>query len=125
MDQVIDTDWTVTSLSEALQASALLRDGELSVRVMQGAEPVFATEGLIVDLARRVVTRDGAPVNLSPREYDLLRQLVIHAGEVLTHQHLLREVWGPAHLQDTPCLRVYAGQLRQKMEADPAASPFA
>lgn len=86
----------------------------------QGAEPVFAAGGLTVDLARRVVTRDGAPVNLSPREYDLLRQLVIHAGKVLTHQHLLREVWGPAHLQDTPYLRVYVGQLRQKLEADPA-----
>lgn len=86
----------------------------------QGAEPVFTAGGVTVDLARRVVTRDGEPVNLSPREYDLLRQLVIHAGKVLTHQHLLREVWGPAHLQDTPYLRVYVGQLRQKLEADPA-----
>ncbi|MBL8705688.1 MAG: response regulator [Rhodospirillales bacterium] len=84
----------------------------------QGAEPVFTAGGLSVDLARRVVTRDGAPVNLSPREYDLLRQLVIHAGKVLTHQHLLREVWGAAHLHDTPYLRVYVGQLRQKLEAD-------
>jgi two-component system KDP operon response regulator KdpE len=86
----------------------------------QGAEPVFTAGGLTVDLARRVVTRDGEPVNLSPREYDLLRQLVIHAGKVLTHRHLLREVWGPAHLQDTPYLRVYVGQLRQKLEVDPA-----
>ena len=46
-------------------------------------------------------------------------QLVIHAGKVLTHQHLLREVWGPAHTQDTQYLRVYIGQLRQKLEADP------
>jgi len=86
----------------------------------QGAEPVFTAGDVTVDLARRMVTRDGEPVNLSPREYDLLRQLVIHAGKVLTHQHLLREVWGPAHLQDTPYLRVYVGQLRQKLEADPA-----
>ena len=86
----------------------------------QGAEPVFSAMGLSVDLGRRVVTRDGEPVNLSPREYDLLRQFVIHAGKVLTHQHLLREVWGPAHLQDTPYLRVYVGQLRQKLETDPA-----
>ncbi len=86
----------------------------------QGAEPVYEQGGIKVDLARRQVSRAGAPVNLSPREYDLLRQLVIHAGKVLTHQHLLREVWGPAHVHDTPYLRVYVGQLRQKLEADPA-----
>ena len=86
----------------------------------QGAEPVFEQGGIKVDLARRQVWRGGEQVNLSPREYDLLRQLVIHAGKVLTHQHLLREVWGPAHLNDTPYLRVYVGQLRQKLEADPA-----
>jgi two-component system KDP operon response regulator KdpE len=86
----------------------------------QGAEPVFTSGPVTVDLGKRIVTRDGAPVNLSPREYELLRQLVIHAGKVLTHQHLLREVWGPAHVGDTPYLRVYVGQLRQKLEADPA-----
>jgi len=85
----------------------------------QGAEPVLKLGPLQVDLARRLVTRDGQEVKLSPREYDLLRQLVIHAGKVLTHQHLLREVWGPAHAQDTQYLRVYVGQLRQKLEADP------
>ncbi|MCC7045510.1 MAG: response regulator [Alphaproteobacteria bacterium] len=85
----------------------------------QGAEPVFTLGSLRIDLARRVVTRDGQEVKLSPREYDLLRQLVIHAGKVLTHRHLLREVWGPAHTQDTQYLRVYVGQLRHKLEADP------
>jgi len=85
----------------------------------QGAEPNLAFGPVAVDLAHRVVTRDGQEVKLSPREYDLLRQLVIHAGKVLTHQHLLREVWGPAHTQDTQYLRVYIGQLRQKLEADP------
>ena len=85
-----------------------------------GAEPIFEQGGIKVDLARRQVWRDGSVVNLSPREYDLLRQLVIHAGKVMTHQQLLREVWGPAHVSDTPYLRVYIGQLRQKLEADPA-----
>jgi two-component system KDP operon response regulator KdpE len=90
----------------------------------QGAEPVFEQNGLKVDLARRQVTRAGREVKLSPREYDLLRQLVIHAGKVLTHQHLLREVWGPAHAHDTQYLRVYVGQLRQKLEADPTHPHF-
>ncbi len=90
----------------------------------QGAEPVFDLGPLHVDLARRLVTRDGREVKLSPREYDLLRQLVIHAGKVLTHQHLLREVWGPAHTHDTQYLRVYVGQLRHKLEADPTHPQF-
>ncbi|MCC6471893.1 MAG: response regulator [Alphaproteobacteria bacterium] len=90
----------------------------------QGAEPVFILGTLRVDLARRVVTREGQEVKLSPREYDLLRQLVIHAGKVLTHRHLLREVWGPAHVQDTQYLRVYVGQLRHKLEADPTRPQY-
>ncbi|MCK6449626.1 MAG: response regulator [Alphaproteobacteria bacterium] len=90
----------------------------------QGAEPVLKLGPLQVDLARRLVTRDGQEVKLSPREYDLLRQLVIHAGKVLTHQHLLREVWGPAHTHDTQYLRVYVGQLRHKLEADPTHPQF-
>jgi two-component system, OmpR family, KDP operon response regulator KdpE len=82
--------------------------------------PVFQSGGLTVDLARRVVTVDGGEVKLTPKEYELLRVLVIHAGKVLTHQHLLREVWGPVAVEATPYLRVYIGQLRQKLEADPA-----
>jgi len=72
------------------------------------------------DLARRVVTVDGHEVKLTPREYDLLRVLVMHAGKVITHRHLLREVWGPASVYETHYLRVYVGQLRQKIERDPA-----
>ncbi len=82
--------------------------------------PVFQSGGLRVDLARRVVTVDGGEVKLTPKEYELLRVLVIHAGKVLTHQHLLREVWGPVAVEATQYLRVYIGQLRQKLEADPA-----
>ena len=59
-------------------------------------------------------------VKLTPKEYDLLRVLVTHAGKVITHQQLLREVWGPASLYETHYLRVYIGQLRQKLEPDPA-----
>jgi two-component system, OmpR family, KDP operon response regulator KdpE len=67
-----------------------------------------------------VVLVDDCEVKLTPKEYDLLRVLVIHAGKVVTHQHLLREVWGPASVYETHYLRVYIGQLRQKIEPDPA-----
>ena len=83
-------------------------------------EPVFRSAGLTVDLVRRVVLVDDCEVKLTPKEYDLLRVLVIHAGKVVTHQHLLREVWGPASVYETHYLRVYIGQLRQKIEPDPA-----
>jgi two-component system KDP operon response regulator KdpE len=83
-------------------------------------EPVFRSAGLTVDLVRRIVTVDGREVKLTPKEYDLLRVLVNHAGKVITHQHLLREVWGPGSVHETHYLRVYIGQLRQKVEPDPA-----
>jgi two-component system, OmpR family, KDP operon response regulator KdpE len=82
--------------------------------------PVFHAAGLTVDLAMRVVTVDNHEVKLTPKEYDLLRVLVTHAGKVITHQHLLREVWGPGLVYETHYLRVYIGQLRQKLEPDPA-----
>ena len=65
------------------------------------------------------MTVNDREVKLSPKEYDLLRVLVIHAGKVLTHQQLLREVWGAGFIRETHYLRVYIGQLRQKIEADP------
>jgi two-component system KDP operon response regulator KdpE len=73
-----------------------------------------------MDLARRVLTVDGSEVKLTPKEYDLLRVLVVHAGKVVTHQHLLREVWGPQSAHETHYLRVYIALLRQKIEPDPA-----
>jgi two-component system KDP operon response regulator KdpE len=86
-----------------------------------GAEPVVTAGDLTVDLVRRLVTRAGARVRLSPREYDLLAQLVAGAGKVVTHRQLLTAVWGPAHEQDVQYLRVFVGQLRQKIEPDPAS----
>jgi two-component system KDP operon response regulator KdpE len=62
---------------------------------------------------------EGHEVKLTPKEYDLLRVFVIHAGKVVTHQHLLREVWGPGAVHETQYLRVSIRQLRQKIEADP------
>ncbi|CAK0752346.1 DNA-binding transcriptional activator KdpE [uncultured Gammaproteobacteria bacterium] len=85
---------------------------------VEGAEPVFVSGRLRVDLVYRQVLAAGQPARLSPKEYDLLRLLVRHAGKVLTHRHILREVWGPAHEHDTQYLRVLFRQLRQKIEAD-------
>jgi len=86
----------------------------------QGAERVFTSDDLSVDLLRRLVRRGPEDVKLSPKEYDILEQLVIHAGKVLTHKHLLREVWRNESV-DPQYLRVYVRQLRQKIEADPSA----
>jgi two-component system KDP operon response regulator KdpE len=87
-------------------------------------QPVYRSDGLVVDLALRHVSVDGKEVRLTPKEYDILRNLVVHAGRVLTHQHLLREVWGPTFTGETHYLRVYVGTLRQKIEADPARPKF-
>ena len=85
-------------------------------RLRQGGEtPVFHVGDLLVDLARREVTLAGVPVKLSPKEYELLRLLVQHAGKVITQRQLLETVWGPAHVEDSQYLRVYIGQLRQKL----------
>ncbi|HTR88387.1 MAG TPA: response regulator [Reyranella sp.] len=86
----------------------------------QGAERTFTSDDLSVDLMRRLVKRGAEEVKLSPKEYDILEQLVIHAGKVLTHKHLLREVWRDESV-DPQYLRVYVRQLRQKIEADPSA----
>ncbi len=86
----------------------------------QGGKPLFQADGLSVDLVHRRILRDGAEIKLSPKEYDILQQLVIHAGKVLTHRHLLREVWGSDNDDDVAYLRVYIRQLRGKLETDPA-----
>jgi len=83
----------------------------------QGERPVFRTGDLSVDLVRRIVTVRGGDVRLSPREYDLLRLLVAHAGKVLTHKFILREVWGGE--TDIQYLRIYIRALRQKLEEEP------
>ncbi len=83
----------------------------------EGAPALFELDGLGVDLVRRIVRRDGLEVKLSPKEYDLLRLFVIHAGKVLTHAFILRAIWGPT--TDPQQLRVYVRQLRQKIERVP------
>ena len=83
----------------------------------QGERPIFETGGLAVDLVKRIVKVDGNEVKLSPKEYEILRVLVQHAGKALTHKFLLDRVWGGS--TDVQYLRVYVRQLRQKIERLP------
>ena len=104
--------------------------GELVARIRvalrhaarEGAEPsaTFTIGDVAIDLARRIVTKAGNEVRLTPTEYNLLTCLVKHAGKVLTHKHLLTAVWGPTHAGDVQYLRVFMQQLRHKLEDDPA-----
>jgi two-component system, OmpR family, KDP operon response regulator KdpE len=85
----------------------------------KGENPVFVSGELVIDLVRRQVTRAGKEIKLSPKEFELLRHLVTHAGKVMTHRHLLHEVWGPAQANEVQYLRVFIRGLRQKLEPDP------
>jgi two-component system KDP operon response regulator KdpE len=87
----------------------------------KGVEPVAVVGDLVIDLVKRLVSRAGDPVHLSPKEYGLLAQLVEGGGKVVTHRQLLTAVWGPAHAKDVQYLRVFVAQLRQKIESEPAA----
>jgi two-component system KDP operon response regulator KdpE len=80
----------------------------------------FQVGDLVVDLGRREVTMGSEPVRLTPTEYRLLLVLVRNAGKVITHRQLLKEVWGPDSVSENQYLRVYMGQLRRKLESDPA-----
>ncbi len=83
-------------------------------------QPIFEIGGLSVDLSRRIVKIDDAPVRLSPKQYKLLQVLVANAGKVVTHRQLLSELWGEDHDKDVQYLRVFVRELRGKIEADPA-----
>lgn len=85
----------------------------------QGSQSLFQSGDLTVDLVHRRVTVGGSDVRLSPKEYDILQQMVLHAGKVLTHRHLIHEVWRGAENIDVQALRVFIRQLRQKIEATP------
>jgi two-component system KDP operon response regulator KdpE len=89
---------------------------------VQGERPIFKVGDLSVDLVRRIVKIRDEPVKLSPKEYELLRTLVQHAGKVLTHKFLLNELW--ATPIDAQYLRVYVRQLRHKIEPDPAQPQY-
>jgi len=88
------------------------------------AEPVLVFGELRIDLVRRQVYLGDQEVHLTPTEYDLLKLLATHAGRVLTHTQILREVWGTAYERDTQTLRVFIGQLRRKLNDDPTNPHF-
>lgn len=89
-------------------------------RMQRKAEvPVLRIDDFEIDVVRHRVTRAGAELKLTPKEFDLLSFLARHAGRVITHKQILAAVWGPAHTEDTQYLRVYVGQLRQKVELHP------
>jgi len=93
---------------------ALLRS-----RGRQEAGDVLAAGPLTIDLGRRVVTKGGSEIHLSKKEWELLAFMAQRPDHVLTHRQILKDVWGPAHVDDTAYLRVYINQLRQKLEDDP------
>ncbi|HYC24578.1 MAG TPA: response regulator transcription factor [Roseiarcus sp.] len=114
-DDYVEKPFAIGELLARLRAALRRRAGGPA-----GPE-TFEVDGLTVDLNKRRVTKNGATVKLTPREYDVLAVLARHAGRVVTHGRLLASVWGPAHRDDTQYLRVFIGQLRAKIEDDPAA----
>jgi two-component system, OmpR family, KDP operon response regulator KdpE len=115
-DDYIEKPFGVSELLARVRANMrrqqTLRDGGESATVTIG--------DVEIDLAARVVKKAGAVVHLTPIEFRLLGVLVANAGRVLTHRHLLREVWGPSFVESNHYVRIYVGHLRQKLEADPA-----
>jgi two-component system KDP operon response regulator KdpE len=114
-DDYLTKPFSVGELGARVRAG--LRRGQ---RASEAASSVFEFGDVVIDFSARRVQRSGMPVHLTPIEYRLLGVLVANAGRVLTHRNLLREVWGPSHSEHTHYLRVYMGQLRQKLETDPA-----
>ncbi len=98
---------------------ARLRVAQRHARPLE-AQAIYEVGQFKVDLARRLVTINDEPVKLTPTEYALVRLFLQHAGRVLTHRQILREVWGPEYVNEMHYLRVYMAQLRQKLEVDPA-----
>ncbi len=115
-DDYVTKPFDMAELLARLKAG--LRHGLQAV----GEAPVFRSGPLAVDLVNRRVMLEDNEVHLSPKEYSLLRFLVAHSGKVVTHHQLLKEVWGPAHVEDVQYLRVLMRQLRQKIEPDIAVA---
>lgn len=95
----------------------------LRKQISTANEPVFQADGLMLDFSRRIVSVNGKEIQLTPTEYDLLKTLVTHAGKVITHRQLLRQVWGDGY-EDMHILRVNISNLRGKLEPDPARPTY-
>jgi two-component system KDP operon response regulator KdpE len=112
-DDYVNKPFSVGELMARMRAA-------LRHRMERKAEtPVLRTGDLEVDAVKHRVMRSGAELKLTPKEFELLSFLARHAGRVVTHRQILTAVWGPAHAEDTQYLRVYVGQLRQKIEDQP------
>ena len=114
-DDYVEKPFGIGELTARLRAA--LRHAAHEAQSVQRVE----IDGVAMDFDKRLVTRDGAPIKLTPKEYDLLAILFRNAGRVVTHRQILAAVWGPAHSEDTQYLRVFIGQLRAKIERDPTA----
>lgn len=109
-------------LTKPFKSGELLARVRTALRHRQQTDQgmIFEAGGVSVDLASRTVKKDGEVVKLTPTEYSLLSLFVRNAGKVLTHAYILKEVWGPTFQDESQYTRVYVGQLRKKLEADPA-----
>ena len=117
-------EWSATPIIVTSARGKELRVALRHVARTATAEPVFRVGDLRVDLAARQVFVRDAEIRLTPTEYKLLTALVHDVGKVVTHRHLLREVWGPNAVEHTHYLRVYMAQLRHKIERDPARPQY-
>ncbi len=114
-DDYVEKPFAIGELLARLRAALRHARGAAALKTR------IEVDGLVIDMDKRLVTRDGHPIKLTPREYDLLCALATNAGRVMTHSQILTAVWGPAHKDDTQYLRVFVGQLRAKIERDPSA----
>ena len=114
-DDYIEKPFAIGELLARLRAALRHAKGSAALKTR------IEIDGLVIDMDKRLVARDGNAIKLTPREYDLLCALATNAGRVMTHSQILTAVWGPAHKDDTQYLRVFIGQLRGKIERDPSA----
>lgn len=115
-DDYVDKPFSIGELLARIRSHLRRRHAEAG----ESLQMAFDIGAIHVDIARHEVSRGGTNVHLTPKEFDLIVLLARHAGRVLTHRHILGEIWGPAHADDTQYLRVFIGQLRQKLEDNPA-----
>lgn len=120
----LGADDYVTKPFSAGELMARIRTAQRHAIQQVGGRPLLALGGLEIDMVNRHVQKAGKRLHLSPTEFDLLRLLAQHAGRILTHAQILKEVWGPAKVEEVQYLRVYIRQLRQKIEDDPNAPVF-
>ncbi len=107
-------DVLMARINAALRSSA----------VREAGEPELCNGGIRIDLVRHEVFLNDNLVAFTPKEYDLLRYFMVNRGKMLTHKEILRAVWGAAHSDDTTYLRVYIGQIREKIESNPSSPSF-